>query len=133
GGERIDQPRLQEDVQGVGVTAPAPPGRAAGRHHQDRSGARWIDAVDAVTVQLELPGHTEEEDERVVRQGRLESLIGGLLTVAERLQAPPPPPLAGRQSLAGEMLDEFERPVQAAESRFSLSHDFSPPSCVRAT
>ena len=63
--------------------------RAACRHHHDRSGAGRNDAVDAVTVQLELPGRAEEQDERVVSQGRLESLIGGLLTVAERLQAHP--------------------------------------------
>ena len=37
-GDPCDQPRLQEDVEGVRVTAPAPPGRAAGRHHQDRAG-----------------------------------------------------------------------------------------------
>src|SRR5262249_32256831 len=94
--------------------------------HQDRSGAWRNDAVDAVTVQLELPGRTQEEDERVVRQGRLERLIGGLLTVAQRLQAHPPSPVAGRQRLAGEKVDEVKRPVQAAESRFSLSHHFSP-------
>src|SRR5262249_39848679 len=77
-------------------------------------------------VQLELPGRTEEEDERVVSQGRLESLIGGLLTVAERLQAHPPSPLAGRQRLAREMLDEFQWGDRAAESRLLLLHPLSP-------
>ena len=38
GGDPRDQPRLQEDVERVEAPAPAPPGRAAGRHQRDRSG-----------------------------------------------------------------------------------------------
>ncbi|MBV8270232.1 MAG: hypothetical protein JO252_28235, partial [Planctomycetaceae bacterium] len=38
GGDPRDQPRLEEDVERVLAPARAPPGRAAGRHHRDRSG-----------------------------------------------------------------------------------------------
>ena len=38
GGDPRDQPRLQVDVQRVLAAAPAPQGRAAGRHQRDRSG-----------------------------------------------------------------------------------------------
>ena len=89
-GDPCDQPRLQEDVEGVRVTAPAPPGRAAGRHHQDRASRGRDDPADPFVPQLELPWRTDEQKERMVSQGGLESLIGGLVTVAKRLQAHPP-------------------------------------------
>jgi hypothetical protein len=47
-------------------------------------------------------------------QGGLERLIGGLVTVAKGLQAHPPEPVARRERLAREMLDEFDRTAQAA-------------------
>src|SRR5262245_22542892 len=59
-GDPRDQPRLQEDVEGVRVTAPAVPGRAAGWYHQDRSGAWRNDPVYAVALHLELLWRMEE-------------------------------------------------------------------------
>src|SRR5262249_22116801 len=121
-----DQPRLQEDVEGVRVTAPTIPGRAAGRHHQDRSCAWRSDPVDAVALQLEPLGRMEEEQERVVSQGGLECLVGGLVTVAKCLQAHPSLPVARRERLAREMLDEFQWGDRAAESGLLLLHPLSP-------
>src|SRR5262249_19157363 len=76
-------------------------------------------------LRLELLRRTDEQEERVVSQGRLERLIGGLVTVAECLQARPPQPVARRAGLTWEMLDEFERAEQA-ESRLLLLHHLSP-------
>src|SRR5262249_24378125 len=84
-GDPCDQPRLQEDVEGVTVTAPAPPGRTAGRHHQDRAGRGRDFPGDSFGPRLELLRRMEEEDERMVSQRGLESLIGGLVTVAQSL------------------------------------------------
>src|SRR5262245_2316868 len=126
GGRPCDQFRLQEDVKGVRVTAPAPPGRAAGRYHQDRAGGGRDDAADPFVARLELLRRMKKEEERVVRQGGLESLIGGLIAVAQRLQAHPPSLVARRARLAREMLDEFKRAEQAADSQLLLSHHLSP-------
>src|SRR5262245_10272546 len=125
-GDPCDQFRLQEDVEGVRATAPAPPGRTAGRYHQDRAGGGRDDAADPFVARLELLRRMKKEEERVVRQGRLESLIGGLVAVAQRLQAHPPLLVARRARLAREMLDEFKRAEQAADSQLLLSHHLSP-------
>src|SRR5262249_24953332 len=102
------------------------PGRTAGRYHQDRAGGGRDDAADPFVARLELLRRMKKEEERVVRQGRLESLIGGLVAVAQRLQAHPPSLVARRAPLAPEMLDEFKRAEQAGDSQLLLSHHLSP-------
>src|SRR5262249_29306577 len=111
-----------EDVQGVRVTAPAPPGRAAGRHHQDRAGRGRDDAADPFRTRLELLRRPEEEEERVVSQRGLNGFVGGLVAVAEGLQAHPPSPRAHRARLAREVPDKLKRAGQAARSLFLFSH-----------
>src|SRR5262249_34468234 len=114
------------------------PGRAAGRHQQDGAGRGRDDPADPLEPRLELLRRPEEQEERVMSQGGLERLIGGLVTVAKRLQTHPPEPVAGRERLAREMLDEFDRTAQAATpnefgradqaawSRLLLLHDSAP-------
>src|SRR5262245_33443072 len=96
------------------MVAPAPPGRAAGRHQQDGAGRGRDDPANPIEPRLELPRRTEEQEERVMSQWGLKRLIGGLVTVAKRLQAHPPEPVARRERLARQMLDEFSRADQAA-------------------
>src|SRR5215468_2036464 len=115
-GDPCDQFRLQEDVKGVRVTAPAPPGRTAGRYHQDRAGGGRDDAADPFVARLELLRRMKKEEERVVRQGRLESLIGGLVAVAQRLQAHPPSLVARRARLAREKSPAAPLPLVTRES-----------------
>src|SRR5262249_20970030 len=114
------------DVKGVRVTAPAPPGRTAGRYHQDRAGGGRDDAADPFVARLELLRRLKKEEERGGRQGRLESLIGGVGGGAQGLHAHPPALVARRARLAREMLDEFKRAEQAADSQVLLSHHLSP-------
>ena len=77
GGDPRDQPRLQEDVERVRAPAPAPPGRAAGRHHQDRSGGGRDVPLHPFILQVQLLRRPDEEDEPVVGQGGLERSVGG--------------------------------------------------------
>jgi hypothetical protein len=69
GGDPCNQLRLQKNVEGVGVTAPAPLGGAAGRHHQDRANRGRDDPAEPLVRGLELRRCMEEQQERVVRQG----------------------------------------------------------------
>src|SRR5262249_44974268 len=104
-----------------------------GRYHQDRAGRGRDDAADPFVARLELLRRMKKEEERVVRQGRLESLIGGLVAVAQRLQAHPPSLVARRARLGRQMLDEFKRTEQAPDSQLFMSHHLAPPGGVRAT
>jgi hypothetical protein len=126
GGDPLHQPRLQEDVERVRVAAPAPPGRAAGRHQQDRAGRGRGDPADPFGTRLELLRGVEEQQQFVVRQGGLERLVGRLIPVAQRLQARPAEPGARRERLAGQKVDQVDRADRAAGPRLVLSHPLSP-------
>src|SRR5262245_28177124 len=109
-------------MQGIGVTAPAPLRGAPGRHHQDRSDGWRYNSIHSITVQLELVRRVDEVHQGVVTQRRLQSLVGGLVAVAQRLNAPPAHPVAGRERFTWEMVDELKRPKQVATSHLWLWH-----------
>ena len=123
GGDPRDQPRLQEDVEPVEAPAPAPPGRAAGRHHRDRSrGGRYV-PLHSFIQQVQLLRRPGKKDEPVVGQGRAGRVPRRGPPVASRLQADPPQPVTRRGRLErDDLAQDCQGPERAAASRLLLSH-----------
>ena len=99
GGDPRDQPRLQVDAEQVPAAAPAPPGRAAGRHQHDRSGGGRHVPLHPLIPQVQFLRRPNEKDEPVVGKGGRVEFRGGRPHGSE----PPPgrPTPAGRSHAAG--------------------------------
>jgi len=130
GGDPRDQLRLEVDVERVLGPAPAPPGGAAGRHHQDRPGRRRYVPRHPFIPQVELLGRPGDKDHRVVGQGGQVDFRGGRRTVTSRLQTHPPKQVARRARFERDELAQFNGPEWAAASRRRLPHDQQPTSLV---
>ena len=109
GGDPPEQPRLQVDVQPLPVAAPAPPGRAAGRHQQDRPGGGRDVPLHPLVQQVQFLRRPGDQDEPVVGQGGRAEFRGGRRPVAGRLEADPPQPVAGRGRLERDDLAQCDK------------------------
>ena len=127
GGHPPDQPRLQVDAEQVPAAAPAPPGRAAGRHQHDRAGGGRPVPPHPLVPQVQLLRRPNEQTEPVVGQGGLVEFKGALRSAAHRLQADPPQPVAPGGRLERDGLEPVQGPDRAAVYRFLLWHQLCLP------
>ena len=75
---------------------------------------------------VQLLRRTGKKDEHVVVNDGLVAFRGGRRLVARRLQADPPEPVARRERLFREMLDEVERTERVGRLWFHLSYHLCP-------
>src|SRR5581483_3504603 len=119
--------RLQEDMKRVEGLAPAPQGRAAGRHYQDGSGGGRYVPLHPFIQQVQFLWRPGKKDEPVVGDGgRVESRARDR-TVASRLQPRPPQPVARRGRRAREKLEPVQGSDRVAGLRLFLSHHLHLP------
>ena len=112
---RPELPRLQENMKRVEGLAPAPQGRAAGRRHQDGSGGGRYVPLHPFIQQVQLLRRPGKKDEPVVGDGGRVEFRARDRTVASRLQARPPQPVARRDCRAW----AEPEPVQGPDPFFS--------------